>query len=317
MPFKMVILPPGFQHQWPELIREAVPGVEVVVRPDVPSARDEIADADAAYGTIPAELLARAQRLRWLQAPAAGPPAGWYYPELVAHPVQVTNFREIYNDHLGAHIMAFVLAFSRGMHVYVRRQARHEWNPDAPLVHLPEATAVLVGVGGIGAETARMLSAFGVSVLGVDPRRASPPPGLKSMHLPSELDELLPGADFVISTVPETPATQRLFTRDRLRRMKPSAFLINISRGAVVVLDDLAAAISAGEIAGAGLDVFEQEPLPADHPLWDLPGVLITPHMGGEGPYLQERRTEILLENCRRFETGRPLRNLVDKAQWF
>lgn len=316
MPFKMVLLP-GYQAHWPEAIRNAVPGAEVVACSDLQAAAAEIGDADAAFGTFPKELLARAGRLRWLQAPAAGPPAGWYYPELVEHPVTVTNFREIFNDHLGAHIMAFVLAFARGLQVYFPLQLRREWKPGYQPVHLPEATALLVGVGGIGAEAARMLAAFGVRVLGVDPRRESAPEGMAELHRPDQLDNLLPGADFVIITAPETPETQRLFTRERFRRMKPGAFLINISRGAIVVLDDLVAALQAGHLAGAALDVFEQEPLPAEHPLWTMPGVLLTPHIGGEGPYLDDRRTEILLDNCRRFAAGQPLRNVVDKRSWF
>jgi len=105
--------------------------------------------------------------------------------------------------------------------------------------------------------------------------------------------------------------------RARFRRMKRTAFFINIGRGMTTRLDDLVQALSAGEIAGAGLDVFEQEPLPADHPLWTMPGVLITPHTAGHGPFLDERRFEILLDNSRRFLAGQPLRNVVDKAAWF
>src|SRR5262245_4928966 len=122
MSFKIVLLPPGVQSEWPEQIRGAVPGAEVVVCPSAEVAMEAIVDADAAYGTVPRELLMRAQRLRWIQAPAAGPPAGWYYPELVAHPAVVTNQRGIYNDHLAAHIMAFTLAFARGFQVYLPQQ---------------------------------------------------------------------------------------------------------------------------------------------------------------------------------------------------
>lgn len=317
MPCKIVLLPPGWQPHWPDLIREAVPGAVVVACRDAAEAREAIVDADAAFGTLPPDLLARAARLRWIQAPMAGPPAGWYYPELVEHPAAITNMREIYNDHLGAHILAFVLAFSRGLHEYLPLQLRREWKPGAPLIHLPEATAVMVGVGGIGAEASRLLAAFGVRVLGVDPRRETAPEGVAELHRPDALDSLLPQADFVISTTPETPATQRLFNRDRLRQMKRTAYLINISRGAVVVLDDLVGALQAGEIAGAALDVFEIEPLPSTHPLWTTPGVLITPHIGGEGPYLDDRRSDVFLDNCRRFAAGEPLRNVVDKSNWF
>ena len=184
-------------------------------------------------------------------------------------------------------------------------------------MHLPESTALILGVGGIGTEAARLCHAFGMRVIGVDGRRDDPPPGVDELHRPEHLDALLPRADFVIMTIPHTPATEGLMNRERLRRMKPTAFLINIGRGMTVRLDDLVAALHAGEIAGAALDVFEIEPLPADHPLWTAPNVLITPHTAGYGPYLDDRRLDILLDNCRRFAAGEPLRNVVDKAAWF
>jgi phosphoglycerate dehydrogenase-like enzyme len=234
--------------------------------------------------------------------------------------VLVTNFREIYNDHIGAHIMAFVLAFARGLHHYLPRQLQRTWQPepqDTGVIHLPEATALIVGVGGIGAEAARLAAAFGMRVIGVDARRREAPAGVTELHEPAALDALLPRADFVILTVPHTPETEGFMNRARFQRMKHSAFFINIGRGMTTRLDDLAAAIRAGEIAGAGLDVFEQEPLPAEHPLWTMPGVLITPHTAGHGPYLDNRRYDVLLDNSRRFLGGQPLKNVVDKSSWF
>src|SRR5712691_6435243 len=148
-------------------------------------------------------------------------------------------------------------------------------------------------------------------------RRRRAPPGVVKLDGPDALDALLPLADFVILTVPHTPATEAFMNRARFRLMKRTAFFINIGRGRPTRLDDLVDALSAGEIAGAGLDVFEQEPLPTDHPLWTMPGVLITPHTAGFGPHLDERRFAVLLDNCRRFAAGQPLRNVVDKANWF
>ena len=204
--------------------------------------------------------------------------------------MEVTNFREIFNDHIGAHILAFVLAFARGLHVFIPQQLRREWKKSpaesGDVVHLPEATALIVGVGGIGAETARLLAAFGVTVLATDARRTAPPDGVAELHRPEALDELLPRADFVILTVPHTPATEGFFNRARFQRMKRTAFFINIGRGMTTKLDDLVAALEAGEIAGAALDVYEHEPLPSEHSLWTLPNVLLTPHMAGHGPYL-------------------------------
>ena len=324
MPTNFLMLPPqsDLTREWARRLAEQRPELEIIAPETMEGAEQAIGGAEGAYGRIPPALLERAERLRWLQAPQAAPPAGFYYPELIAHPVQITNMREIYNDHIAAHIMSFVLAFARGLQVYLPQQQRREWRPagresDDIVVHLPEATALIVGVGGIGGETARLASAFGMHVIGVDERRTSPPPGVAELHRAAALDELLPRADFVILTVPHTPETEGFMNRARFRRMKKSAFFINIGRGMTTKLDDLVAALEAGEIAGAGLDVFEREPLPADHKLWTTRGVLITPHTAGHGPYLDERRFEVLSENARRFAAGEALRNVVDKARWF
>jgi phosphoglycerate dehydrogenase-like enzyme len=322
MPTHFLMLPPQTPttRDWGKRLAAALPELDVIVAEDMARAEQAIATAETAFGTIPPALLRRAERLRWLQAPQAAPPAGYYYSELIAHPVEITNFREIYSDHIGAHVMAFVLAFARGLQHYIPQQLRREWKrlpQDTGVVHLAEATALVVGVGGIGSEVARLCAAFGMQVIGVDERRREAPPGVAALHRADELDALLPAADFVILTVPHTPETEGFMNRARFQEMKKTAFFINIGRGMTTRLDDLAAAIEAGEIAGAGLDVFEQEPLPADHKLWTLPGVLITPHTAGHGPYLDERRYEIILDNCRRFLAGQPLRNLVDKARWF
>ena len=146
---------------------------------------------------------------------------------------------------------------------------------------------------------------------------ANSPPTRAELHPPGALDSLLRRADCVVLTIPHTPATEGLMDRARFRRMKPGAFFINIGRGMTTRLDDLVGALKAGEIGGAALDVFEQEPLPAEHPLWTLPNVLITPHTAGFGPHLDERRYEIILANARAMLAGTPLRNVVDKANWF
>jgi len=322
MPTEFVMLPPQTEktREWGARLADALPDLKVVVTENHTHAAGVIGHADAAFGTIPPDLLREARRLRWLQAPQAAPPAGYYYPELIAHPLQITNFREIYNDHIGTHVMAFVLAFARGLHHYLPQQLHREWKKlpqNTGVVHLPEAAALVVGVGGIGSEVARLCAAFGIRVIGVDERRRDKPPGVAELHRGDELDALLPTADFVILTVPHTPETEGFMNRARFQEMKKTAFFINIGRGLTTRLDDLAAALDAGEIAGAGLDVFEQEPLPADHPLWTMRGVLLTPHVAGYGPHLDERRYDIILDNCRRFLAGQPLRNLVDKARWF
>ncbi|WP_428539173.1 D-2-hydroxyacid dehydrogenase [Rhodopila sp.] len=320
--FSFLMLPPqtAITRQWADRLARSVPDMNLVLAEDQEAAAAAIPSADAAFGTLPPELLAKAQRLRWLQAPQAAPPAGYYYPELVARAVTVTNFREIYNDHISAHILAFVLAFARGLHVFIPQQLRRVWAKppeDQGVVPLPGSVALIVGLGGIGGETARLLSAFGVKVIAVDARRTDRPEHVAELHQPQDLDALLPRADFVILTVPHTPATEGLFDRTKFRLMKPTAFFINIGRGKTTRLDDLVAALEARHIAGAALDVYEQEPLPPGHPLWVMPNVLLTPHMAGYGPHLNDRRFQIIQDNCKAFAEGRPLRNIVDKTNWF
>ncbi len=305
---------------WAAALAEDVPEAEVVVATDDDEANALIPSADAAYGTLTAGLLANAGRLAWLQAPAAAPPAGYFFDELIQHPVVVTNLRGIYNDHVAIHAMAFVLALARGLQHYVPGQAEGRWDPDRTaggVIHLPEATMLVVGLGGIGTESARMARAFGIKVLATDARVTDPPDGIDELRDPSGLDDLLPRADIVVLTVPHTPETEGLIDGRRLGLMKPTAVLVNIGRGRTVRLDDLVAALHAGTIAGAGLDVFEIEPLPSDHPLWTTPNVLLTPHTAVAGPYLEERRYGVLVENARRYAAGRELLNVVDKARWF
>ena len=166
MGFKLVICPPNYQEGWPEALRQEIPDIEVHLCPTVGEAMEVIGDADAAFGDIVPELLERAEKLRWIACPQAGPRAGYYTQELIDSEVVVTNTREIYNDHISAHIMAFLLAFARGFQVYIPQQVEGVWRQGYPTSYLPEATVVVVGVGGIGGETARLCSEFGMTVLG-------------------------------------------------------------------------------------------------------------------------------------------------------
>jgi phosphoglycerate dehydrogenase-like enzyme len=257
--------------------------------------------------------------LKWLQAQQAGPPPGFYYPELVAHSVQVTNMRDTYTDHVAAHTLGLVLALCRGLPRYIRDQQSAGWNPDwdpAAVVALSDAKVLVVGVGALGTEIGRLLAAFGASVTGVDVR----PRSVASFDevLPvSGLDAVLPSADVVVLTVPHTPDTEGMIDARRLKLFKASAFFVNVGRGQTVRLDALDAALEAGQLRGVALDVFETEPLPPEHPLWRRPEVLITPHVAGAGPHEAERRFAVLLENCRRFVAGTELMNVVDKSKWF
>jgi phosphoglycerate dehydrogenase-like enzyme len=316
------MLPPqdDVTRAWGVRLAHLLPEVDVGVPESDDEALLEIVDADAAFGTITEEQLVASEGLRWLQAPAAAPPAGYFFDALIEHSVVVTNLRGIYNDHVATHAVAMVLALARGLHRYLPAQAEGRWEPcrtEDSVVHLPEATVLVVGLGGIGSEIARMVKAFGCRVTATDARVDEPPPWVDELAAPADLDRLIPDADFVVLTVPHTPETEGLIDARVLSRMKGTAFLVNIGRGMTVKLTDLVAALRDGVIRGAGLDVFEIEPLPQDHALWGLPNVVITPHVAATGPYLDERRFEVLLENARRFGAGKPLVNVVDKSAWF
>jgi phosphoglycerate dehydrogenase-like enzyme len=322
MSLTLVMLPPHdpATEGWPERLEAAVPQVRVL-RPESPGETAEaLRQADAAYGALPAELLAHGAKLRWLQAPQAGPPPGFYHQALVDHPLRVTNMRDTYTDHVAAHTLALVLAMARGLPRYLRDQQAARWAPDwdpGSVLSPGEATALVVGVGAVGAEVGRLLAALGTRVIGIDTRVSGPPSGFAEVWPADALDDRLPDADVVILTVPHTPATEGLIDAARLRLFKPSAVFVNVGRGPTVRLGDLTDALAAGRLGGAALDVFETEPLPADHPLWSRPDVLITPHVAGAGPHAAERRFAVLLENTRRFAAGHELINLVDKTQWF
>jgi phosphoglycerate dehydrogenase-like enzyme len=317
-----------------EKIRVAAAPMTVMQAQDEAEAVAAVADADALFGFLTPTMLRAAGRLRWAQAPTASMEK-YLFRELAASSVIVTNMRGIFSDVIADHVFGFILCFARNFHIYLRQQQRRHWQmlgrapkelpgysgpgevhpSDRAALTLSDCTLGLIGLGGIGAETARRGLAFGMRVLAVDPVADKAPPGVTLSGL-DRLEELLGHSDFVVIAAPHTPQTVKLINRERLRQMKGTAYLINIGRGVIVDLADLTAALQAGDIAGAGLDVFEVEPLPADHPLWLLENVIITPHCAAASVRVPERHLEVLLDNLRRFASGRPLRNVVDKERW-
>ena len=203
---KFVFMPPQDDERrlLAARLAEAVPEYHVASPETDEEALAAIRDADAVYGWVPPAALAVASKLAWVQNPDAGPFYGYYYPELIRHPLVICNPRGIYNDHISHHILMFVLALSRGLPWYLDAQRNRVWNKDArqtPYLYLGEATALINGVGGIGHETARLCNELGMAVIGIEPRPEHRLPYVE-FHAPDELDDVLPGADFVITTVP-------------------------------------------------------------------------------------------------------------------
>lgn len=315
----------------------AAPGAQLVNAVDAATALAAIPDADAFIGKITPELLARAERLRWVQSFTASL-EHYMFAALVDHPCTLTNARGLFGDVIADQVMGYVLCFARNLHTYVRRQIERRYEPvggesarvgyatgpgtvnamDRGTIYLPDTTLGVFGYGAIGQEIARRAAAFGMSVRAVDrfPAGKTLPDGGR-VDGPDELPALLGASDFAVIAAPHTPETERLFDAAMLAHLRPSSFLINIGRGAIVVLDDLVAALRAGRLAGAALDVYEVEPLPADHPLWDFPNVILTPHTAGYSPVIAARHLAAIVDNIGRFSRGEPLRNIVHKALWF
>jgi len=333
-----IVIHPAIDADRLHALRAAAPGAEFTNAETAEEALAAVPEAVGFLGKVTPELLAAAERLRWVQTFTASL-EHYMFPALIEHPCVLTNARGLFGDVIADQVMGYVLCFARNLHVYARRQLERRYEPeggsaarvdfasgpgvvnamDRATIFLPDAAMGIVGMGGIGLEVARRASAFGMTIRGVDrhPERIDKPDFVDRIEPVDRLDDLLGWSDFVVIAAPHTPETARLFDADRLARMRPSSYLINIGRGAIVVLDDLVAALRADRLAGAALDVFETEPLPADHPLWDFPNVIITPHTAGYSTAVAGRHLALLADNVGRFRRGEPLRNVVDKALWF
>jgi len=296
-------------------IQAAAPDLRVVrttERAEIEALLDEIEIAIS----FPHDLLARASRLRWVQEWGAGVDWLLSHPEIAELDFTLTNASGVHAIPISEQILGYLLAFARRLPAAVRAQDRRAWQ--APkrdqLFELTGKTMLLVGVGAIGARTAVIAAALGMRVLGIRRNPAGDLPGVEAMYGTDQLYDLLPEADCVVLTIPLSRATQGMIGERELRAMKPTSYLINIGRGGTIQQPALIQALREGWIAGAGLDVFEQEPLPATSPLWELDNVIMTAHYAGLTPAYDQRALAIFLDNLQRYRAGQPLQNVVDKA---
>jgi D-2-hydroxyacid dehydrogenase (NADP+) len=297
-------------------IQAAAPGMRVVMTTERAAIERVLDDVEIAVGSFPHDLLPRARRLRWLQEWGAGVDWLLRHPELAELDFTLTNASGVHAIPISEQILGYLLAFARKLPAAVRAQERRAWQAPGrdQLFELAGKTMVLVGVGAIGARTAAIAAAFGMRVLGIRRNPAGDLPGVEAIYGSDQLYDLLPQADCVVLTVPLSRATQGMIGERELRAMKTTSYLINIGRGGTIQQQALIQALREGWIAGAALDVFEQEPLPATSPLWELDNVIITAHYAGLTPAYDQRALAIFLDNLRRYHAGEPLRNVVDKA---
>jgi phosphoglycerate dehydrogenase-like enzyme len=306
-----------------EHLRAEFPDHEFVYIKDYAQIDREIRDAEVFIGwTMRPEQVAAARNLRWVHSPAAAVQT-LIFPELVASRVVLTNAREVHAPVVAEHVMALVLALAKRIPDCVSLQRRREWGLQALWDKQPRpqelagGTLGIVGLGSIGREVARRAAAFGMRVIATREHPERGAEHVQAIYGPSDLRVLLVESDYVALAVPITPATTRLLSATSLAHMRASSYLINVGRGALVDEAALAEALSSRRIAGAALDVFDKEPLPAESKLWDVPNLLITPHSAGLTEKLWERHYLLIRENLRRYLAAEPLLQVVDKQKGY
>ncbi|MGC8802061.1 MAG: D-2-hydroxyacid dehydrogenase [Chloroflexus sp.] len=259
-----------------------------------------------------AGFIRRMPELRWLHIPRAGVD-GLLIPEVIERDIIVTNSAGVHAIPISEFVMLFALSHVKQATRLHQLQAAHQWREhDLQLRELAGSTMLIIGLGQIGQAIATRASAFGMRVWG-SRRTPRPTPGVERVVGEGAWRTLLPEADFVVIATPLTPFTRGMFGREELALMKPDAYLINIARGEIIDETALIEALHNRRIAGAGLDVFTQEPLPPDSPFWTLPNVFVTPHISWNSPFIRSRTLDLFITNLHAFIHNEPMINVVDK----
>lgn len=301
-----------------EELRQAAPSLNLVF-PAREQLLAELADADAIIGPVNREQFLAAKKVKWVQVTSAGVENYLSIPELKNSPVALTNMKIIQGIEIADHAFALLLGLTRRIDLAMEWKQTETWNGGQfrPLYELREKTCVIVGLGGIGTQIAVRAKAFGMTVIGVDPKDIPYSPYLDRTIWPDRLESVLPEADVVFISAPHTPQTEKMFRAPQFAKMKKGSFFICVSRGKIYDLDALVEALQSKHLAGAGVDVTDPEPLPKGHPLWKTPNVIITPHIAGRSDAEGPRYFEIFKENLARFANGEPLRHQVDKEKGY
>jgi phosphoglycerate dehydrogenase-like enzyme len=305
---------PALQAQYPEHTFALCPDRG-------PQLLQDIADADIYVGWLSREIFNAGKKLQWVQSPSSGVNMFLDIPELRDGPVLLTSASGTHAGGVADSTLAMILAVTRGIVPSVRDQMSKTWNPAEirkGLVELTDSTMGIIGLGAIGRATAKRAKGFDMRVIAVDLNPNQQSPYVDEVWGLDQLNRLLAEADYVVVLVPYTAQTDNMIGAEQIAQMKPGALLVGMSRGGIIDQEAMIEALKAGKIAGAVLDVFKPEPLPADHALWDLPNVLIAPHIAGGTQFEGKHVLDIFTENLARFFAGqRPLRNQVDKQAGF
>jgi phosphoglycerate dehydrogenase-like enzyme len=285
--------------------------VDSLPRKDIPT-QAQRADTEAmlAWGAPPG-LLPQMASLRWAQALTAGVEAWLALPDLPPH-LTLTCARGTHRESMPENIFGALFHLTKPYAAIVQDQTQHRWSRRMA-TPLAGQTLGILGLGVVGQDVARIAAALNMRVIGTK-RRGAAVPHVDKLFTPEQTDEVLAQSDFVVLLLPATPATENFIDAERLARMKPTAWLLNFGRGHLIADADLIAAVQEKRIAGAVLDVFRQEPLPAEHPFWGTDGIIVLPHIGGGHPERDKSVARLFVDNLGRFLDGQPLQEVVDRT---
>ena len=302
-------------------LQAAAPGVELLLAKDPTEAAALAKDADAVLGFCSPEVLAAGRNIRWIQSYSAGVERCVAIPAVRERDILLTNMQRVAGPVMAEHVIAMMLAYARGLHFYIPERMAGRWTREMPppgqLLTLEGKTVLVVGLGGIGVEVAKRAHALGMRVIATRASGRDGPEFVSHVGLPDELHKLAGEADFIVNTAPLTPATTGLFDAKFFAAAKAGAFFVNVGRGQSVVQPDLIEALRSGRLAGAGLDVTDPEPLPADSPLWRMQNVILTPHISAGSDLGDELRFAIGIENLRRYVAGEKMLSVVDLTKGY
>lgn len=313
------ILVGGFAIPAVPALKSVAPDIEFIVAKPGDNA-GQAANIDAVIGICTPQLVAAGKSIQWIALVVAGAEECVSIPAIRERDILVTNMQRIGGPVIAEHVMALTLAFARGLDLYIPAQAKGEWRrvtPAGRVQVIKDKTLLVVGLGGIGSEVARRAHAMGMKVIATRSSGRTGPDFVSYVGLPDELPKLAGTADFVVNTAPLTPQTKAIFDAAFFAKMKPTAYFINVARGGSVVTDALVAALRNRQIAGAGLDVTDPEPLPSEHPLWQAPNVIITPHVANDSDLGFNAQLAVIKENLRRYIAGEKMLSVVDVSRGY
>lgn len=293
--------------------------VRITVAKSAAQAIDAMDDVEVILGVITPAMFARAKKLTWVHAITSGADS-YLFPEMVNSEVMLSGDKGLVGTHLADHTFALLLSLTRRLARAVQ-DAPHSWKNRvayrAEEFELEGCTMGIVGFGGTGRQIARRAGAFGMRCIAVDCDPVPPSAEVPEVWGSNRLDELLSTSDVVTSGLPLTRDTRNIFNARAFGLMKPSALFVNVTRGELMDAHALIAAINSGKIAGAGLDVGPQEPLPPDHPLWTTPNVVMTPHTAGASQFRISRNLDRFCRNIAHYRAGEPLEGQINKSRGF